>query len=60
MTAKPKKTSRILDSVHEIARCLYEAGFISKRRMEDYDALCGRPAYRRYGSRSRLSRDPHS
>ncbi len=29
MTAKTKKTSRILDAVHETARALHAAGFIS-------------------------------
>jgi putative transcriptional regulator len=39
-TRKIKETSRILDAVHETARDLHRAGFISKRRMKDYDALC--------------------
>ena len=38
--AKSKNTSRILDAVHETARDLHAAGFVSKRRMKDYDALC--------------------
>lgn len=37
---KEKKTSRILEAVHETARDLQTAGLISKRRMKDYDALC--------------------
>jgi putative transcriptional regulator len=32
--------SRILSTIHETARELEAAGFISKRRMGDYDALC--------------------
>jgi putative transcriptional regulator len=40
ITTKKKKTSRILDAVYETARDLHAAGFISKRRMKDYDALC--------------------
>jgi putative transcriptional regulator len=40
MTTKTKETSRILDAVHEIARDLHAAGFVSKRRMKEYDALC--------------------
>jgi putative transcriptional regulator len=40
MTAKTKATSRILDAVHETARDLHAAGFIDKRRMREYDALC--------------------
>lgn len=43
MTTKTRKdqteTSRILDAVHETARDLHTAGFISKRRMKDYEAL---------------------
>lgn len=38
---KPKtKTSRILDSVHETACDLQSLGFIDKRTMRHYDALC--------------------
>jgi hypothetical protein len=40
--AKTKNTGRILDAVHETARDLHAAGFVSKRRMKDYDALCTR------------------
>ena len=43
MTAKTKATSRILDAVHETARDLHAAGFIDKRRMREYDALCLTP-----------------
>ncbi|MDP2834739.1 MAG: DNA-binding transcriptional regulator [Pseudomonadota bacterium] len=39
-----KKTeSRILDAVHETARDLHTAGFIDKRSMRHYDALCLEP-----------------
>jgi putative transcriptional regulator len=40
MTTKTKKTSRILDAVHETARDLHAANLVSKHRMKDYDALC--------------------
>lgn len=40
MKNKPGTTSPILEAVHETARDLETAGFISKRRMKDYDALC--------------------
>ncbi|HSG37992.1 MAG TPA: DNA-binding transcriptional regulator [Thermoanaerobaculia bacterium] len=40
MTTKTKESSRILDAVHETARDLHTAGFVSKRRMKEYDALC--------------------
>ena len=35
-----KNNSRILDAVHETARDLHKLGFIDKRAMESYDALC--------------------
>src|SRR5688572_24193548 len=40
-SAKPR--SRILEAVHEGARDLCDAGFIDKRRMAQYDALCLKP-----------------
>ncbi len=40
MTTKAKEGSRILSEVHETARDLHSAGFVSKRRMKDYDVLC--------------------
>ena len=43
MTTKTRAQSRILDAVHETARDLHTAGFIDKRRMREYDALCLAP-----------------
>ena len=43
MTARNKAVSPILDAVHETARDLHGAGFIDKRRMREYDALCLAP-----------------
>ena len=43
MTSTNKATSPILDAVHETARDLHTAGFIDKRRMRKYDALCLAP-----------------
>lgn len=43
MTPKRKAKSRILAAVHETARDLHAAGFIDKRRMHEYDALCLAP-----------------
>jgi len=40
MKTKRKATSRILEAVHDTARGLDRAGFIDKRRMRQYDALC--------------------
>jgi len=35
-----KKQSRILEAVHETATDLHRLGFIDKRSMENYQALC--------------------
>ncbi|MDB5867224.1 MAG: DNA-binding protein [Betaproteobacteria bacterium] len=40
MSTKAKASNRILDAVHESARDLEKAGFIDKRRMREYEALC--------------------
>ena len=40
---RAEKKSRLLDAVHETARDLHAAGFIDKRRMREYDALCLAP-----------------
>lgn len=45
--AKEKKTSRILEAVYETARDLQAAGLVSKRRMQDYDALRGEDGHGR-------------
>lgn len=43
MTTKPKAKSRILEAVHETANDLHRLGFIDKRKMQKYDALCMEP-----------------
>jgi putative transcriptional regulator len=43
MKAKTEPKSRILETVHETAKDLRAAGFIDKRRMREYDALCLAP-----------------
>ena len=44
MTTKAKPKSRLLETVRiEGARDLNEAGFIDKRRMHEFDALCLTP-----------------
>lgn len=40
MTTKAKSKSRLLQAVHETARDLHHQGFIDKRKMSRYDALC--------------------
>ncbi len=57
MPTKPKKTRRILDAVHEIARDLHSAGLVSKRRIEEYDTLCELPLDVIIPTRLVLSRD---
>ena len=39
MKTKTQRKSRILKAVHATATDLRSAGFISKRRMREYDAL---------------------
>lgn len=43
MTTKPKAKSRILEAVHETASDLSRLGFIDKRKMQKYEALCVEP-----------------
>lgn len=40
MTTKRPAKSSILDAVHETAQDLRALGFIDKRKMQKYDALC--------------------
>jgi putative transcriptional regulator len=56
MSAKTKAKSRILESVHKTARDLHAAGFIDKRRMREYDALCLTPVPDYTGERIRALR----
>lgn len=43
MTTQTRPKSRILDAVHETAGDLHRLGFIDKRKMQKYDALCLEP-----------------
>lgn len=36
-----KRKSRILDEMHQTAHGLHSAGLITKKRMSEFDALCG-------------------
>lgn len=56
MTTKNAK-SRILESVHETAADLHALGFIDKRKMQKYDALCLEPVPEYDGSRIKSLRD---
>ena len=40
MTTKTRAKSRILEAVHETASDLHRLGFIDKRKMRKFDALC--------------------
>ena len=40
MTTKAKPKSRILEAVHETANDLHRLGFIDKRKIREFDALC--------------------
>ena len=59
MARKRKASSRILEAVHDTAKDLRTAGFIDKRRMHDYDALCLKPIPDYSKSRIRALRDRH-
>lgn len=43
MATKAKAKSQILDAVHETAVDLHRLGFIDKRKMQKYEALCLEP-----------------
>ena len=43
MNTTTKAKSRILEAVHEGARDLHRLGFIDKRKLQKYDALCLTP-----------------
>jgi DNA-binding transcriptional regulator YiaG len=59
MKAKIQRKSRILKAVHETAKDLHEAGFITKRRMREYDALCLTPVPRYSRNKIRALRERH-
>ena len=56
---KPVTGSRILSAVHETALDLHAAGFIDKRRMRMYEALCLDPLPEYSSGRIRELRDRH-
>ena len=57
MTAKPKAKSRILEAVHETASDLHRLGFIDKRKMRRFDALCLDPVPKYDKKKIRALRD---
>ena len=56
MTTRAKTGNRILDAVHETASDLHAAGFIHKRWMREYDALCLPPVPEYSGANIRALR----
>ncbi len=42
-TTKPRARSSLLEAVHDTAKGLHRHGFITKRRMGEYEALCLEP-----------------
>ena len=59
MKTKTQEKSRILEAVHGTAADLHSAGFISKRRMREYDALCLAPIPRYSRKKIRALRQRH-
>jgi len=43
MTAKTRAISPLLEAVHDTAKGLHGHGFITKRRMNEFEALCLEP-----------------
>ena len=43
MSTKTKNGSRLLNAVHETAQDMHRLGFIDKRKMSKFDALCIAP-----------------
>ncbi|AEK58732.1 helix-turn-helix domain-containing protein [Acidithiobacillus caldus SM-1] len=56
MTTKAKSKSRLLEAVHETASDLHRLGFIDKRKMRKYDALCLEPVHEYDADRVRALR----
>ena len=59
MKTKTQRKSRILETVDQTATDLHSAGFISKRRMREYDALCLPPIPRYSRNKIRALRERH-
>jgi putative transcriptional regulator len=57
MKTKVRLPSLIFEAVHETAQDLHSAGFIDKRRMQHYDALCLDPIPPYSSERIRALRD---
>jgi len=60
MKTKKQAKSSVLEAVHETAADLHTGGFISKRRMHEYDALCLEPIPHYSRSKIRSLRKRHN
>ena len=60
MNERSPGSSGILDAIHETARDLHDAGFIDKRRMAEFEALCLEPVPEYDSNRIRALRDRHN
>jgi len=59
MTTHTDPANRLLDAVHETAVDLHAAGFIDKRQMQEYDALCLPPTASYSKEKDRALREPY-
>lgn len=59
MRTRTRSKSGILKAAHETARDLLAAGFIDKRRMREYDALCLKPVPQYSSRKIRALRERH-
>ena len=57
MKTKSRAKSRIFEAVHETASDLHRLGFIDKRKMRKFDALCLDPIPQYDGEKIRALRD---
>nr|CRH06490.1 Conserved protein of unknown function. Containing helix-turn-helix domain. Putative transcriptional regulator [Candidatus Magnetococcus massalia] len=60
MKDQTSESKGILDAVHETAQDLHEIGFINKRRMSEYEALCLKPIPDYDSDRIRALRDRYN
>lgn len=58
--AKPQAASRVLETVYETAADLKRLGFIDKRNMQNFDALCMEPIVPYDSAQIRALREQHN
>ena len=59
MAKKRSANRRIIEAMHATARDLHKGGFINKRTMQEYDALCLTPVPAYSRAKIRALRDRH-